>query len=101
MAHNNKYRALRISPPKLEVSKQSREVIFTTISCMCDNVGTLRFRKNDSGDFKMSGMGFALSNWQMKHTIHDIEWAADAGEWKEVIKMINSGTEAIEKVKSR
>jgi len=42
-----------------------------------------------------------LSNWQMKHPIHDIEWEADDNNWEGVIEMINSGTELIESVKSR
>jgi hypothetical protein len=46
-------------------------------------------------------MGYAVSNWQMKHPKHEIEWEADANEWGGVIAMINSGTEAIESVISR
>ena len=46
-------------------------------------------------------MGFAVSNWQMKHTKHEIEWEADENMWGGVIAMINSGTEAIESVISR
>jgi hypothetical protein len=97
----SKYQELRMNPPKLTIKEGAREVIFTTISCMCDNVSYITFKKNDGGDFKMSGNGFALSNWQMKHPIHDIEWEADANEWGGVIAMINSGTEAISEVKSR
>ena len=97
----SKYRALRQNPPKLIIKEGVREVIFTTISCMCDNIHYLSFKKNDSGDFKMSGNGFSLSNWLMKHPKHDIEWEADGGDWDRVIEMINSGTEVIESVKSR
>jgi len=96
-----KYASLRNNPPKLEIKKDAREVIFTTISCMCDNVHSIKFKKNQEGDFKMSGMGHALSNWQMKHLPYDIEWEADAQNWNQVIKMINSGTSKIERVKSR
>ena len=97
----SKYRELRMNPPKLVVKKDAREVIFKTVSCMCDNVHYITFKKNSDGDFKMNGGGFSLSNWQMKHPIHEIEWEADAGEWDGVVAMINSGTEAIEEVKSR
>jgi hypothetical protein len=97
----SKYRELRLNQPKLTIKKEAREVIFKTVSCMCDNVGHLRFRKNDNGEFKLDGMGFAVSNWQMKHPKHEIEWEADANEWGGVIAMINSGTEAIESVISR
>lgn len=97
----SKYRELRMNPPKLVVKKDAREVIFKTVSCMCDNVHYITFKKNNDGDFKMNGGGSSLSNWQMKHPIHEIEWEADAGEWGGVVAMINSGTEAIEEVKSR
>ena len=68
---------------------------------MCDNVHYLKLKKNSEGDFKMSGGGFALSNWQMKHKSHDIEWIADEGKWNQVFRMINTGTEKIESLKSR
>ena len=101
MGFNDKYRGLRICPPKLKVVKNAREVVITTISAMCDNVHTLKLKKNSEGDFKMNGCGFALSNWQFKFPIHDIEWEADAQNWDEVFRMINSGTSTIEKIKSR
>ena len=97
----NKYLELRANPPKLSIKGGAREVIFTTISCMCDNVGYLRFKKNEEGDFKLDGVGFAISNWQMKTTQHDLEWLADEAGWDEVIKLINTGTSKIESVKSR
>jgi hypothetical protein len=97
----SKYRELRLNAPKLAIKGGAREVIFKTVSCMCDNVHHITFKKNDSGDFKMNGNGFSLSNWQMKHEKHEIEWTADEEGWDEVIAMINSGTEAIESVISR
>jgi hypothetical protein len=97
----SKYRELRMNPPKLTIKKEAKEVIFKTVSCMCDNVHYLRFKKNSDGEFKIDGMGFSISNWQMKHPKHEIEWEADENEWGGVIAMINSGTEVIEEVKSR
>jgi hypothetical protein len=97
----SKYRELRLNAPKLTIKEGAREVIFKTVSCMCDNVHYLRFRKNDNGEFKLDGMGSAVSNWQMKHPKHEIEWEADENMWGGVIAMINSGTEAIESVISR
>jgi len=97
----SKYRELKLNPPKLTIKGGAREVIFKTISCMCDNVHYLTFKKNDEGDFKMSGNGFALSNWQMEYPKHEVEWMADEEGWDNVIKMINSGTKVIEEVKSR
>ena len=97
----SKYRELVMNPPKLTIKEGAREVIFKTVSCMCDNVNYLRFKKNDEGDFKLDGMGFSISNWQMKYTKWEIEWEADANEWDGVIAMINSGTKVIESVTSR
>jgi len=97
----SKYRELHQNPPKLVIGEGVREVIFKTVSCMCDNIHYLRFKKNDEGDFKMDGKGSSLSNWQMKHTSHEIEWKADENKWEEVIKMINTGTSKIESVVSR
>ena len=96
----SKYRELKLNPPKLAIKGGAREVIFKTVSCMCDNVHYLRFKKNEDGDFKIDGMGFAISNWQMNHPKHEIEWVADEEGWDEVIAIINSGTKIIESVTS-
>ena len=68
---------------------------------MCDNTGKLTLKQNADGDFKLNGNGFALSNWQFKHDVDDIEWEADDGNWNEVFAMINTGTSKISAVKSR
>jgi len=68
---------------------------------MCDNVYHLTLKKDNNGDFKLSGNGFALSNFQFKHPKHEIEWEADENMWGGVVAMINSGTSVIEEVKSR
>lgn len=97
----SKYQELRMNSPKLVIKEGAREVIFKTVSCMCDNIGHLRFKKNNEGDFKLDGMGYAVSNWQMKHEKYQVEWEADENNWGGVIAMINSGTEVIESVVSR
>ena len=97
----SKYVELRVNAPKLTIKEGAREVIFKTISAMCDNVGYLKFKKNEEGDFKMNGNGYAISNWGMKHEKHEIEWEADENMWGGVIAMINSGTSVIESVTSR
>lgn len=104
----SKYDELRKNPPSVvkDIKKNAKEVIFYVVSCMCDNKYTLRFRKNEDGEFKMSGMGFSLSNFQFGHRTggikpFEIEWQADEGNWLRVQTMINSGTVLIEKVISR
>jgi hypothetical protein len=97
----SKYVELRNNNPKLVIKEGAKEVIFKTISCMCDNVYYLKFRRNSEGDFKMNGNGYSLSNFQFKHQVHEIEWEADENMWGGVIAMINSGTSVIESVTSR
>ncbi len=97
----SKYRSLRMNPPKLTVKENARELIITTVSCMCDNIHYLTLKKNNEGDFKLYGNRFSLSNWQMAHPSHEIEWAADEENWNKVFEMINTGTEAISEIKSR
>ena len=104
---NSRYFELTKYPPKLEVVEGAKEVILEMVSCMCDNRHLLVLRKNNDGDFKLNspprngGYGQALSNFQMKWPVYAIEWEADTGNWNVVFSMINSGTEAIESVKSR
>jgi hypothetical protein len=99
----SKYQELRVNPPSVlkDIKKDAKEVIFYVVSCMCDNRYTLRFKKNGEGEFKMSGMGFALSNFQFRYEPFEMEWQADEGNWDRVQTMINSGTSVIEKVISR
>lgn len=97
----SKYKELKDNPPAIEVKENAREVIFKTISCMCDNVHYLIFRKNEGGDFKMHGNGHCISNWQMQFERFELEWIADDGQWDDVVRMINTGTSKIASVISR
>jgi hypothetical protein len=105
----SQYQKLIYNPYKMhhkEIKENAREVIFYVVSCMCDNKYNLRFRKNDNGEFKMSGMGFSLRNFQFGFKQggiepFEIEWKADEGDWIGVKNMINSGTVKVEKVISR
>ena len=95
------YNYFRHNEPIFYFKQNAKEVIFTTYSIMCDNKGYIRLKKNKDGEFQMSGMYESLLNWQFKHAIHEIEWAADENNWAEVIKMINTGTAVIGSVQSR
>ena len=100
----SKYQELLHNPPtftELYDSENLREVIFETISCMCDNKHFLKFKKNSDGDFKMNGNGHSLSNWSMKHTPHDIEWELMIKIGEAVVNMINTGTSKISTIKCR
>jgi len=95
------YRNLIHNPPVLTVKDNAREVVIGLVSCMCDNTHTWTFKKNSDGDFKIFTHGFAYSNFQTKYERYEIEWEADTGNWNEVIRMINSGTSVVEKLRSR
>ncbi|MBT5491126.1 hypothetical protein HOK00_02145 [bacterium] len=98
----SKYRELKFKPPVLNVNENAREVIITTVSCMCDNIHTIKLKKSENGDFSVSGGRSSLSNWQMKGDyITDLKWAADDQNWSEVFRIINSGTEVVASVRSR
>lgn len=95
------YRELIFNPPTIEVKENASEVIFKTISCMCDNVHHLTFKKDKQGDFRLHGNGFSLSNWQIKFERFELEWFADDEQWEDVVKMINTGTSKVASVVSR
>ena len=99
----SKYQELMQNPPKVyqEVKKNAKEVIFYVVSCMCDNKYKFRFKKNDEGDFKLTCYGFAFSNFGIKDDKYELEWAADEGDFFDVVQMINSGYQLVEKVVSR
>ena len=102
----SKYQELRSIPMQCElleeqVKPNSRELVITLVSCMCDNKSTMRLKKNQEGDFKLTCDREAFSNFQTKFRKDEIEWAADDGNFFEVFKMINSGTSVINEVKSR
>ena len=96
------YKNLLNRPPKIVIKENAREVHINTRSCMCDNTGRLTFRKNADGDFRVNGGQSALSNWQMEDDFQiSMEWAADDGNWQEVIRIINTGTSVAESARSR
>ena len=97
----DKYTELLNNPPKLEVKENAREVVITLISSMCDNRYKWTIKKNPDGDFKIYTHGFSFDNFQTKFDKDDIEWEADDNNWDNVFRMINSGTEKIEQIKSR
>ena len=83
------------------IVENPREVIFHTVASMCDNKHMFRFKKNASGEFKLSCNGFAYSNFGIPNDKYELEWAADDDRFFMVIQMINSGYQVVEKVRSR
>ena len=101
----NTYRQLLNNPPKFKLPTKKQKVkavVFDICSCMCDNRYRFTFKKNESGEFRLFTNGFAYSNFQIKgHYSEDLEWLADDGDWNDIIKAINSGTQLVEKIKYR
>ena len=83
------------------IVENPKEVIFHTVAGMCDNKNMFRFKKDASGEFKLSCGGFAYSNFGISNHKYELEWAADEGNFFDIIKMINSGFQVVEEVKSR
>ena len=83
------------------IVENPKEVIFHTVAGMCDNKYLFKFKKNAEGDFNLTCNGFAYSNFGIKKNKYELEWAADEGNFFNVIQMINSGYQVVEKVISR
>lgn len=99
----SKFQQLHYNPPKIMVDKENpREVHFTTVSAMCDNEHKISFRRQDSGEYRVSAGIHALSNFQMKGDyLIDLQWYAEDGEWDKVVNVINTGTSRVESVRYR
>lgn len=95
------YSELRNNPPKLSISGKPREIKIDLISAMCDNKHRWTMKKDGAGDYKICTHGSAYSNWLIPFGKDDIEWEADAGNWKQVFTMINAGTSKINQIKYR
>ena len=83
------------------IVENPKEVIFHTVAGMCDNKNMFRFKKDTSGEFKLSCGGFAYSNFGISNHKYELEWAADDDRFFNVIQMINSGYQVVERVVSR
>jgi len=97
----SKYQELLQNPPMLKIAGTPKEIKLDLISCMCDNEYRWTIKKNNDGEYGIHTHGFAYSNWQIKHRKDDIEWEADEGNWKQVFRMINTGTSKIKSLKFR
>lgn len=99
------FHALRANPPKITVGEGCKEVVFTLVSAMCDNVSYLVFKKNSDGEFYLrhrnDHVPLSFSNLQCKTSDFDLCWLADDENWPEIINLINTGTSRISSVKYR
>jgi hypothetical protein len=84
-----------------EIKKNAKELKIHIVGSMCDNKYILSLKKNKDGEFRMSGGSWALSSFGFASPVYEIEWAADEGNWIDVINIINSGYQRIDKIVSR
>ena len=56
-----------------QVKQDASEVIFHTVASMCDNKHLFKFKKDASGEFKLSCNGFAYSNFGIKNDKYELD----------------------------
>lgn len=95
------YRDLIQNPPTLVVKEDAKDIVIDLVSCMCDNKGQMRFKKDQFGEFKCTTGRDAYGNFQIKYSKVELEWTADEGSWNELFGMINTGTSKIARIMSR
>lgn len=94
------YDRLRMNPPVLEVKKDATKVIFTMVSCMCDNISYVKIENNVVSHYN-DHCALSFSNLQCHGNKEDVIWAAEDEDWTEVIRILNSGTSKIASVRSK
>lgn len=83
----------------IKITGKPKEVRFFLVSSMCDNRYEILFRKQEDGNYSISAGRYALSNFQMEEGYEtNLRWAAIEGDWKEVARIIRTGTSAIDKI---
>jgi hypothetical protein len=96
----SKYEELRVNPVKNTITGSPVKVLISFVSVMCDNKSQMVFDIDKSG-YKLSTCGNAFSNWNLDCSREDVVWEAEIGSWNKVVKMLNSGTSAIESIRVR
>jgi len=97
----SKFVELRRNPVKNNITGTPKKVLISLVSCMCDNKDQMVFESDIEGGYRLNTCGSAYSNFQLKHSRNDVIWEAENGNWDDVIKMLNSGTSAIESIRVR
>ncbi len=90
-----------------EVKKKHCTLIFTIVSCMCDNISYLRLKKDKKENtvqvhYYNDHCSYSFSNMQTEgNGKENIKWAFLDNNIEEIIRIINTGTVAVSSVKSR
>jgi hypothetical protein len=96
-----KFVELRKNPVKNTITGTPKKVLINFVSVMCDNKSQMVFDFEGYSGYKLSTCGNAFSNWNTDCSKEDVIWEAESGNWDDVIKMLNSGTSAIESIRVR
>jgi hypothetical protein len=97
----SKFVELRRNPVKNNIIGTPKKVLISLVSCMCDNKNEMVLEGDSEGCYSLNTCGSAYSNFQLEHSRNDVIWEAESGNWDKVIKMLNSGTSAIESIRVR
>lgn len=85
--------------------KDKKMIIFTLVSCMCNNISFLKLTRKEDGisiSHYNDHCSLALSNLQMERGASDgIEWAFLDDDYREIVRIINTGTSKICNTKMR
>ncbi len=106
MSRYRKARLLPVSPTKQDRKKNLHIIILTMVSCMCDNISYLKLTKKDEDTVGVSlyndRCSLAFSNLQAEEDAKEMmKWAMLDNDLDEILRLANSGTEAVESIKIR
>jgi len=85
-------------------NKKITKVIFSMVSCMCDNISFVKVEKCDSHwsvAHYNNNCALSFNNLQCDNNKEEIIWAAENGNWPEVVRILNSGTSKIFDIRSK
>lgn len=104
---NSRYeRLLLVKIETSHIKKNPKQLILTTISCMCDNLSYVKITRNKEDEVSIrsynNSCNLCLSNLQMKDDYRtDLEWAFLDNEFDKIVEIINSGTSKVESLRAR
>lgn len=99
---NSLYQITRQNPPIFDIKPNPREIIFELVSCMCDNISYLHYRRDNSSlRHYNSHCSLAFSNLQCKALQAEVLWAIEDNEFDKVVAMLNTSTSRVFSIKIR
>ena len=100
------YMECRNNPVEVQtITGKTKTIIITMVSCMCNNVDYLKLVRKDD-EVKISHYNdhcaLSFSNLQAEDNAKEMmRWAFEDCDFKELIRLANSGTSAVADVRMR